>query len=60
MARFKAEFDGQVLGWYDTLAEAEIAIAIAEDPYGPEAFDQVILGAEEFEQAYQPQYRLVG
>ena len=47
-ARFKAEFEGTVLGWYDTLIEAETAIAIAADPYGSEAMAVVVCGQEAY------------
>lgn len=45
---FEATYHGETIGYYDTLAQAEAAIRIANDPYGPDAFAAVILGMDEY------------
>ena len=63
MATFKATYRGETIGWYETLAQAEAAIRIAEDPYGPDAFCVVVLGLEAYMEKIKdniPEYVLVG
>ena len=58
---FRAVYRGEVIGYFDTLSEAEIAIAIREDLCGPEGFAQAILPEEEFTawcKNLEPAYKL--
>ena len=58
---FAAKHDGHIIGYYETLSQAEIAIEIANDPYGPAAMMLAIFGDEYFMLIADcpPTYRLV-